>query len=94
MPSNARREWHERVQAVEREFEAAALAVEAIRAEVQAGRRQLPHPLERNHLSATANHLPGTYLIRVVAVFEAALRSYWDTLPRAPSRRWPISSTR
>lgn len=70
------------MKAVEREYSAAVLAAEVYRTEVVSGRARLPHPIEWSDLESAADHLPGTYLIRVFAVFEAALRSYWDTLPR------------
>jgi hypothetical protein len=69
------------MKAVEREYTAAVAAAELYRTEVAGGRVRPPHPIERSDLKLTADHLPGTYLIRVFAVFEAALRSYWGHPP-------------
>lgn len=82
MPGNTRRDWHGRLKAVEAEFTVAGLAVAAYRLEFAAGRVSLPHPLKGRDLNRTAEQLPVTYAVRLFAVFEAALRSYWLTLGR------------
>jgi hypothetical protein len=80
MAVNTRRDWHERLKAVEAEFAVAGLAVAAFRLEAESGRVRLPHPLGLDDIRQTAGNLHGTYLLRVVAEFEAALRSYWGTI--------------
>jgi hypothetical protein len=81
MPTNSRREWHERIKAVEREFLVARAAVGLYQDAVTKGTAHLPPDVRgRADLVSTLARLEGTYLIRLYAAFEAALRSYWETV--------------
>lgn len=73
---NRRFDWHEHIKDIEGEFRAARIAVDRLKAEVVAtpeilkgsdGTRAYLRDLDRN--------LEGTYLVRLFAAFEAALRS-------------------
>lgn len=74
---NRRFDWHERVQAVEREYEATRRAVDRFTIQLNESPDLLPKgdPTRANLRRADSN-LSGTYVVRIFAVFEAALRSY------------------
>ena len=76
MPGNVRFDWHARVSAVEREYAVVRAAADRL-AEAVATARVLLHPYRPSHLRDAIDNLDGTYLVRLFAVFEAALRSYW-----------------
>lgn len=70
-------DWHEHIKEVENEYKAARLAVDRLSAAVIAD----PSVLGKNdpvraNLRAASDNLEGTYLVRLFAAFEAALRSY------------------
>ena len=74
---NRRFDWHEHIKEVEGEYRTARVAVDRLMAQVVA----TPDLLEddertRAYLRDTDRNLEGTYLVRLFAAFEAALRSY------------------
>ena len=98
---NRRFDWHEHIKDIEGEYQAARVAVERLKAEVAA----TPDVLKKNdrtraYLRAADTNLEGTYIVRLFAAFEAALRSYDRARHNDPSRdedsvgpdrhdRWP-----
>jgi hypothetical protein len=70
-------DWHEHIKDVEGEYRAARFAVERLKAAVVATLDILKNDDSvRAHLGETDSNLEGTYLVRIFAAFEAALRSY------------------
>ena len=74
---NLRFNWHEHINDVEGEYRAARIAVDRLKAQVVA----TPEILRREngirvYLRDEDKNLEGTYLVRLFAAFEAALRSY------------------
>ena len=85
--SNRRFDWHEHIKDIEGEYRAARVAVERLKAEVVA----TPDVLKkkdgtRAYLRAADTNLEGTYIVRLFAAFEAALRSYDRARHNDPSR--------
>lgn len=72
-----RRALMERIKATEREYLAVAHAVVRQKALVQAGESELPSQVTLRDLDAAAEQLQPTYLVRMWAEFETALRSFW-----------------
>lgn len=73
-----RDEWNRRIKAVERQHIAARLALERLRTQVQQDASialVFPGAL---HAKETLGELDPTYLVRMFAVFENGLRSYWN----------------
>ena len=69
-------DWHERVRAVENEYKSVWIAVDRLKAAVahdQTVQKNDPTPA---NLSVADRNLEGTYLVRLFAEFESALRSY------------------
>lgn len=81
MPFN-RFEWLSRMKAVEREYLAALLAVERLAEQIRTDPLLLKGELKPRDLSRAAELLEGTYIIRLFAEFETALRRFW-TLVRS-----------
>ena len=76
MPSR-RFEWHEHISSVLREYQMTRLAVDRLKVDVKAAPDILPKGSDaRKHLRLADKNLEGTYLVRLFAAFEAALRSY------------------
>jgi hypothetical protein len=74
---NRRFDWHEHIKDVEGEYQAARIAVDRLKAELIATPDLLTGITEaRTYLRAADRNLEGTYLVRLFAAFEAALRSY------------------
>jgi hypothetical protein len=71
-----RRELMDRVKSAEREYYAVAHAVSSHRQAVRTGDVRLPQAASLRDLDAAADQLEPTYLIRIWAEFETALRSY------------------
>jgi hypothetical protein len=68
----------ERLRSVEREYLAAALAVECLREATRADSGVLPQRgLRPRDADSFADNLEATYIIRLFAEFEAALRDVW-----------------
>jgi hypothetical protein len=77
-----RSESHERVKAVEREYWAARLAVDRLAADVARDPGALGDGPEPRDLLAARENIQGTYLIRMFAEFETAVKSYWKASRR------------
>ncbi len=70
-------EWRAHVQEVWGEFKAASVSVARLKRQVDADASTLAdEPGIREHLTRTHLNLEGTYIVRMFAAFEAALRSY------------------
>lgn len=82
-----RRELMDRVKGAEREYHAAADAVAHHRLAVRAGEVVLPPMTSPRDLDAAAEQLEPTYLIRMWAEFETALRSYRRHITGDPDDR-------
>jgi hypothetical protein len=84
---NSRSDWHERVKAVEGEYKAVRFAVDRLR-HLPIGHienREMADEL-RKVLRNADRHLEGTYVVRLFAAFEAALRSYDRARHNDPTR--------
>jgi len=84
---NRRFDWHEHINDVEGEYKAARTAIDRLKAQVVA----TPDILNRDdatraYLRKVDRNLEGTYLVRLFAAFEAALRSYDRARHNDPSR--------
>jgi hypothetical protein len=80
-------EWHEHIKDVEGEYKGARVAVDHFKAQLIA----MPDIMARDdearvYLRAADKNLEGTYLVRLFAAFEAALRSYDRARHNAPTR--------
>jgi hypothetical protein len=82
-----RRELMDRIKGAEREYYAVAHAVARHRPAVRAGDVVLPPATSPRDLGAAADRLEPTYLIRVWAEFETALRSYRRYITGDPEDR-------
>jgi hypothetical protein len=70
-------EWRAYIQNVWGEFKAARLAVSRLTEQVNADANiVVGQTAVREHLSSAHANLEGTYIVRIFAAFEAALRSY------------------
>lgn len=69
-------DWHERVRAVENEYKSVRIAVDRLNAAVAADPTVLMNAPTPANLSVAGRNLEGTYLVRLFAEFESALRSY------------------
>jgi hypothetical protein len=73
----SRLEWWRYINEVGREYEASRVAVARLAGQLLADPNLLNHePTARQGLPQASRNLEGTYLIRVFAAFESALRSY------------------
>ena len=82
---NRRFDWHEHIKDIEGEYKAVRDAVDRLTHTA----REVPHLVKsdvRKYLPTAHSNLEGTYLVRLFAAFEAALRSYDRARHRAPSR--------
>jgi hypothetical protein len=84
---NRRFDWHEHIKDVEGEYQAARIAVDRLKAEVVA----TPDLLKKDdparpYIRDADRNLEGTYLVRLFAAFEAALRSYDRARHNDPTR--------
>lgn len=71
------RDWWRHINDVGLEYEASRVAVARLAEQVRANANVLAdEPTARRGLSRALDHLEGTYLVRVFAAFESALRSY------------------
>ena len=78
--------WAGRIKAVEREYYAARFAVDRTLTQVRADNSILINGLELREIVRTAKMLEGTYIMRLFAEFESAIRLYFH---RARNRRAP-----
>lgn len=80
-------DWHEHIKRVESEYRSARPAVDRLRAEVIATPDLLKNdPVAREFLPKAHENLEGTYIVRLFAAFEAALRSYDRARHHDPNR--------
>src|SRR5438874_2111004 len=81
-------DWHEHVKEIEGENKAARFAVDYLKAQAGAAANLFQKDDEARTYLRTADHnLEGTYLVRLFAAFEAALRSYDRARHNDPNRR-------
>ena len=88
---NRRFDWHEHVKDVEREYRAARFAVDRLLIQARESPDTLSgHDETRAAIPDADRNLEGTYIVRLFAAFEAALRSYYmsahkgaDNIPNA-----------
>ncbi len=78
----ARDVWFRRIEAVDREHAAARLAADRLLAEAQRDPTILQRAVQVKDVRRMAGRLDGTYLIRLFAEFETALRLYWAAARR------------
>ena len=84
---NRRFDWHEHIKDVEGEYRVARMAVDRLKDQVAAALDLLAHDARtRAYLRDADKSLEGTYLIRLFAAFEAALRSYDRARHNDPNR--------
>lgn len=81
----SRFEWHKKIKAVEREYWCAQLAVERLSVAAKRDATILGEGPTPRDVASTHRNLAGTYLIRMFAEFETAIRSFWRSL--RPGRR-------
>jgi hypothetical protein len=72
-------DWHDRIKAVEREYQAVGSSVGHMRRAIADGTEGLVGATVGDLITANEN-LEGTYLIRLWAEFETAVRSYYGWL--------------
>ncbi|MGO8750055.1 MAG: hypothetical protein ACLQNE_29255 [Thermoguttaceae bacterium] len=82
---NRRFDWHEHVKEVEGEYRAARIAVDRLKSQVVADPNLLEKD-DRARLRDADRNLEGTYLVRLFASFETALRSYDRAQHNDPNR--------
>lgn len=86
MPSH-RYEWHEHIVDVVREFKLVRTALDRFQADIVATPKILLRDSgARRHLHRAHENLEGTYIVRLFAAFEAALRSYARSRHKIPQR--------
>lgn len=81
-------DWHQHITEVWGEYRAARAAVDHLTAAVAAKPDLLKKdPEARQYLREAGQNLAGTYIVRLFAAFEAALRSYDRARRNNPTRR-------
>lgn len=80
-------DWHEHIRAVENEYRAVRVAMERLALDLV----KAPHLLKqtdaaKSNFRIAKTNLEGTYLVRLFAAFEAALRSYDRARHKDPLR--------
>lgn len=83
-------EWLNRIKAIEREYAIVRLAVDLMTKTVVAGDADLPPTLDLADCRSAEAGLAATYLVRLFAEFEAALRDYWRNI-RDKTSEPPVS---
>jgi hypothetical protein len=84
MPNN-RFDWHEHIKEIEREYNAVRFALDRLISVAKAGELALDREA-RKVLPDADRDLQGTYIVRLFASFEAALRSYDRAKYNDPNR--------
>jgi hypothetical protein len=79
MPAD-RHDWAQRIKAVERQYKTARLAIDRLRAQSQADASIVLQFPDARNVKETLQDLEPTYVIRIFAVFENGLRSYWQSV--------------
>ena len=83
----SRFDWLEHLREVSGEYAAAREAVDWLRKHLEKAPVLLPPDSEaRKHLGKAQENLEGTYIVRLFAAFEAALRSYDRAKHKDPNR--------
>ncbi len=85
--AHSKAERIDRLKAVVREFHVVEDAIERLRVAVTDGRVDLPGGTTARDLDAARRQLEATYLIRLWAEFETAVRSYYGWLTNDPDPR-------
>ena len=81
-------DWHEHITEVWGEYKSARAAVDRLKGAVAATPDVLKNDLTaRKYLRSADEHLEGTYIVRLFASFEAALRSYDRAKHADPDRK-------
>jgi hypothetical protein len=75
-----RHEWHSRIKAVEREYQAVRLAIDYFHVAVRRNPLLLKGDVRPRDIGIASNQLEGTYVMRIFAQFETGLREYWATV--------------
>lgn len=84
---NRRFDWHEHIKEIEGEYRATRLAVDRLQAQVSEAPELIKQDDNlRAFLRKADSNLEGTYLVRLFAAFEAALRSYDRARHNDPGR--------
>ncbi len=86
--THRRFDWHERIKEVEREYQATRAAVERLIKQSRADPNVLREAANTkvSDVRAAEQNLEGTYLVRLFAAFEAALKSYDRARRNDPDR--------
>ena len=85
-------DWHQHIVEVWGEYRSARAAVDRLKAAVAATPDVLKRdPVAREYLRDAQENLEGTYIVRLFAAFEAALRSYDRAKHNDPSRKTAAS---
>jgi hypothetical protein len=81
-------EWLRRIKVVEREHSTIRHATDRLLDQFDRDPRILGHPLKRPDILNASKNLDGTYVIRLFAEFETALRTFWSSArgTHSPSR--------
>jgi hypothetical protein len=85
---NRRFDWHVHIKDVEGEYQAARFAIDLVKVGLVATPDLMKRDDEaRSYLRDADRNLEGTYLVRLFAAFEAALRSYDRARHNDPTRK-------
>jgi hypothetical protein len=85
-------DWHQHITEVWGEYRSARAAVDRLKEAVAATPDLLKKdPVAREYLRKAHENLEGTYIVRLFAAFEAALRSYDRVKQNDPNRRTDAS---
>jgi hypothetical protein len=86
-------DWHQHITEVWGEYKSARAAVDRLKAEVVAAPDLLKNdPVAREYLRDAHGNLEGTYIVRLFAAFESALRSYDRAKHNDPTRKTDASA--
>lgn len=75
-----RSQWFDRIKAAEREYTALRRAVDEFSQRVRSDANMLKGDVRPRDFRRAAELLEGTYIVRLFAEFETALREYWPTV--------------
>jgi len=75
-----RDDWGQRIKEVERQQKTARLAVVRLRTQMQGDAAIALRFPDSLNVTRTLHELDPTYVVRIFAVFENGLRSYWSTV--------------
>ncbi|HEV7223757.1 MAG TPA: hypothetical protein VGN42_13705 [Pirellulales bacterium] len=71
--------WADRIKAVEREHRAVRFAADQLLQSLQDGTKAIQDNLKRRDIDRASDNLDGTYVIRLFAEFEIALKRYLES---------------